>query len=459
MIATLIRREFLEHVTSLRLSVLLIMTTGLLVTSAAYFSARYDSTTTQSPFVRPGASQGLVDKDGKTNLMMAPCTGFGLHRALSPLGFLAGAGEREFPDLVMVAPHGLKSIQRETKTGEAFEPAAPADWAYLIGVILSFGAGLLTYRSVSGERRDGTLAQVLANPVPKSMPLLAKYLAALLALAFVLTFAMASGVLTLIILGKVSLGGDDWMKLSLFWGTSILYLSFFVLLGLLSSVAGRSPMMSAAGFLLNWTLLVFIIPNLGGIIAGFDHTVLPPREISAMEQAISARYPEPPGTTLQQSSVIMLEREDASEALLIQHFHAMCGQVGTGERFARLSPSAVYAYAAEATAGGGVPRLIQFVDNAVRYRKGLFQAMLDADRSDPSSQHIYIPYRCGGNVFSPRNVDLGPAKEFRDLPPSSGESLLAAMWDLLLLGVYNLLAFAVAFTWFLRQDVAALPGE
>jgi len=178
-----------------------------------------------------------------------------------------------------------------------------------------------------------------------------------------------------------------------------------------------------------------------------------------MEQAISARYPEPPGTTLQQSSVIMLEREDASEALLIQHFHAMCGQVGTGERFARLSPSAVYAYAAEATAGGGLPRLIQFVDNAVRYRKGLFQAMLDADRSDPSSQHIYIPYRCGGNVFSPRNVDLGPAKEFRDLPPSSGESLLAAMWDLLLLGVYNLLAFAVAFTWFLRQDVAALPGE
>ena len=129
MIATLIRREFLEHVTSLRLSVLLIMTTGLLVTSAAYFSARYDSATNQSPFVRPGASQGLVDKDGKTNLMMAPCTGFGLHRALSPLGFLAGAGEREFPDLVMVAPHGLKSIQRETKTGEAFEPAEPADWA------------------------------------------------------------------------------------------------------------------------------------------------------------------------------------------------------------------------------------------------------------------------------------------------------------------------------------------
>jgi ABC-type transport system involved in multi-copper enzyme maturation permease subunit len=98
------------------------------------------------------------------------------------------------------------------------------------------------------------------------------------------------------------------------------------------------------------------------------------------------------------------------------------------------------------------------VDNAVRYREGFLQAIIAADKSDPKSEHRYVPWWCGGNHFSMLAVDPGPAKEFRDILPSAGEGLSAAFWDVFLLLLYTIIAFAVAFWRFARQDVAPAPG-
>ena len=102
--------------------------------------------------------------------------------------------------------------------------------------------------------------------------------------------------------------------------------------------------------------------------------------------------------------------------------------------------------------------MMRFIDNVVRYREGLLGAMIEADKEDTASQHRYVPWRCGGSNFSHRTVDLGQAKEFRDVPPSSTEGLKAAFWDLFLLILYNMVAFAIAFWRFARQDVAPTPG-
>ena len=69
-----------------------------------------------------------------------------------------------------------------------------------------------------------------------------------------------------------------------------------------------------------------------------------------------------------------------------------------------------------------------------------------------------MPWSCGSGNFSQRVVDLGPAKEFRDPPPTGVEGLQAALMDLALLVLYNGLLFLVTFYRFARQDVAPTSG-
>ena len=108
--------------------------------------------------------------------------------------------------------------------------------------------------------------------------------------------------------------------------------------------------------------------------------------------------------------------------------------------------------------GGGPFRLTRFVENAVRYRRGLLDAVIAADRNDPKSEHRYVPWWCGGNHFSSLKVDPGPAKEFHDVLPSAGEGVAAGLWDIVLLLLYSMIAFAASFWRFARQDVAPAPG-
>jgi len=96
----------------------------------------------------------------------------------------------------------------------------------------------------------------------------------------------------------------------------------------------------------------------------------------------------------------------------------------------------------------------------VHFREGLFQAIIEADKQDPKSEHRYVPWWSGPSAkhFSQRVVDLGPAKNFRDTLPSSSEGLDSAVWDIFLLVFYNLLTFALVFWRFAGQAVAPTPG-
>ena len=51
------------------------------------------------------------------------------------------------------------------------------DWSYIIGLVTSFVAILLTFDAISGERENGTLALVLSNAVSRAGVLAGKFLA------------------------------------------------------------------------------------------------------------------------------------------------------------------------------------------------------------------------------------------------------------------------------------------
>ncbi|RPH38096.1 ABC transporter permease, partial [bacterium] len=354
---------------------------------------------------------------------------------------------------------GVRAIRRTSDIGDIVRGSAHVDWTFVVSVILSFAAGLLTYKSISGERRDGTLTLALSHSVSRSTVLFGKYFAALFSLSLALVLAGLLSLIVLQITGAVRFGGDDWMKLCLFGLASILYLSVFTLVGLICSVFTRTPLTSAVAFLFVWTGLVFVIPNLAGIVAGQIGKIQTPLQMREIANAIPDQLSLAAGMDDEQIAAVKLRRELARERLLSEYLQSLVRQVELGQDVARMSPTSTFTFAAEQIVGGGTHRLTQFVNNAVRFREAFFQAIIQADRQDPQSQHRYVPWWVGSNPFSHRLVDIGPAKEFRDLAPASADCLIAALRDIGLLMLYNLLAFAIAFWRFARQEVTPAYGE
>ena len=57
------------------------------------------------------------------------------------------------------------------------------DWAFVMGLIVSFVAILFTYDAVCGEREDGTLRLMLSGSVPRDGVLLGKFIGAFLSVS------------------------------------------------------------------------------------------------------------------------------------------------------------------------------------------------------------------------------------------------------------------------------------
>ena len=452
MLWKIVKRELREHLLSFRFAVILALTLLLMVASAMVFSVGYGNALRDYP----RRVEGLVDEEGKTNLQGVPCSGFNVRRMPVEMAFCAGSAARELPQGANLNANEMSSISRRGTIEGALGGSAHVDWVFVVAAVLSFGAGVLTYRSISGELQDGTLALVLANPVSRGVVFVGKYLAALLTLGMSLTIGGVLGLLVLRWLAPVDFGAEEWLKLALAGVLSLLYLSCAVLIGLHCSVFGRSPVISAVTFLFIWAALVFVVPNLGGVLVGQLRPVDRQAQIHAAFVAVDERLPHEPGMDAFALAEVDRERAQAQERVLIQYIDELVRQVRLGRHLTRISPASTFTYAVEEATGGGIGRLEKFVDNVVRFRRGVFTAVVEADREDPESEHRYRPYYCGGSQFSQRKVDLGPAKEFKDPPPSSAEGLEAALLALALLVLYNGVLFLVTYLRFVRQDVA--PG-
>ena len=72
-------------------------------------------------------------------------------------------------------------------------------------------------------------------------------------------------------------------------------------------------------FLFTWTCLVFVIPNLAGMLAGQAGDVRTPLEMKEIAASIPDRFPLPPGMSDAEISSVKLRRELAREKLLIEY--------------------------------------------------------------------------------------------------------------------------------------------
>ena len=130
----------------------------------------------------------------------------------------------------------------------------------LIGIILGFDA-------VNSEYSRGTISRVLAQPLFRDAFINGKFLAGLMTIAIML----ASIILIIFGLGLRMLGfgpaGGELSRIGIFFGISVIYVGFWLSLGILFSVIFRQTTSSALASIAIWMFFSFFLYMLAGLIA------------------------------------------------------------------------------------------------------------------------------------------------------------------------------------------------
>jgi len=145
----------------------------------------------------------------------------------------------------------------------------------IIGIALGFDA-------INGERTQGTLARILAQPVHRDSVYNGKFLAGLLTLS-VAVFSMGVAVVGT---GMFRLGvppsGDEMVRLTGFGLIVVLYLAFWLALAMAASIFLRNAVASALMSLGGWIVLSLFV---GFLATGVAERIVP--DVQTADEALS----------------------------------------------------------------------------------------------------------------------------------------------------------------------------
>jgi ABC-type transport system involved in multi-copper enzyme maturation permease subunit len=144
-----------------------------------------------------------------------------------------------------------------------------ADLVFIVTILMSLMALILSYDAISGEKEDGTLKLVLSNGLARSKIVLAKFVGGVLTITGPFLVSLAAGMLIILLHPRVDWTGADWGALGLVAVGAVLYFAVFYLIGILISSAHRSSASSIMTSLFVWVLLVLVVPNLSPYAASF----------------------------------------------------------------------------------------------------------------------------------------------------------------------------------------------
>jgi ABC-type transport system involved in multi-copper enzyme maturation permease subunit len=366
------------------------------------------------------------------------------------------------------------------------------DLTFIVTILMSLVALILTYDAVSGEKEDGTLKLMLANSLPRSKIILAKVAGAVLTLIGPLVVSLAAGMLVVLLHPRVDWTGADWGALGLIVVGAVLYSGVFALIGILVSSVHRSSASSIMTSLFVWTLLVLVVPNLSPYVASFltpaPSRIKIARETSRLTDVdrddlgrkLMARYQgevlrEYPvlGERLTESEVKRRVAEDPeyrkafeanraanerawAEANRIQGAKAEelnedlrrkeAAQTGLARAISMVSPLADFAYLATDLSSTGTRNQVHFGSLArlwgqAFYRDYRTKKVEELRAKDPTADPWNTP------------IDMTDAPRFRYVEEGLGGRVQAALPPLAVLLGYGVVLFAAAYVAFIRYDV------
>jgi len=418
MVGTIARKEIAANLLSYKFFAVMALTTVLLLTS---FFVMYED------FKARQADYELIRaKPGEAVAVIPP----------NPLSIFAKGLDEAMTRSFEVSVIGI-NVRAGQESGNpifAFFPAP--DFVYVVKVILSLVALLFGFDQVSRERESGVLRLVLSNPVSRGTVLLGKWLGnfASLAVPFVLISLLGFAVMNLD--PGIRFGADGTGRFLLLVAIALVYIGLFLSLGIFVSALTRRSASTLVVLLLLWTLLVFILPNLGTLVARQMVDVPSVKALSEKRQQIwtsevLTQITEQRAVGFRGDADIrrrhleaINDRLDKLESDYRTKFDRL---VALAKAINRLSPSAGFLYATTELAGTGIGEESRLKGEIIRYKDAVLLEMTRGAKQAPAFSYRY---RTVGRVLTE-----------------------GALLDLAGLAVLAIILFALGFVAFVRYDV------
>ena len=417
MILTIVRREMLDHFMSARFSLSIGLATVLFVLNGALFSGEFEQRMAlyRAQVLDTADWQRMHHGELATLGIRGP--GW-LAKRPSPLLFCASGRDELLPSSIGAQTSSLRSGSRwgvlihgpwtlvyNAVSGPPMSSVASdfieIDWAFIIGFVFSFIAILLTYDAIAGERAAGTLGLLMSQPVSRFSVLLGKFLAAMGILVVSLVIGIAFSLLTIGLTGTIALDEVLLGKVAIIVLASILYVSFFVAVGLLVSALTEQAGTCLAVLMLIWTTLIVLMPNvLIGVVHSLSDVELDwkGRQLAIdslwEEHQLDSKENPAPGGAMPRDYVESFTSYISDRLAIEQRFQDAflrenLDQVEFGRNLNRLSPHGVFQYVLESVAETGLPRHVRFVEAARKYERTFRSFIERRDSADQDSFHLF----------------------------------------------------------------------
>ena len=484
MFATLLWKELLDHLISLRFTITCLLCFFVLLNSFVVRSADYVQLSTDfakdAALERAAQEQVRYPWDVQWNSRQ-------IRQAPNPLKiFVRGVSDANGFTVRMRGTDPVQIVRNERATNTSVKLFPPIDLVAFVGLIMSLMAILFGYDAVCGEKQQGTLRLMLSYAVPRDTVLMVKWLGGLIALLVPYGFAVVAMIAIIMINQSIALTDQHWLQLAAIFGLSVLYLAVIYSLALWVSCLTHRASTSIMLLVALWVVLFLATPNLAPYIAQQIHPLKNAHDIErdrfdSRTQIWQRVYEEP---TRALNKKLGLERgwwrtidwsdweqvkpvreRDVQRANWAQEaifeILALYDKIETGlnansqqqvritRRLSRLSPYGSFAMASAELAGEGPDQRDYFLKQARQYHNALMKwACVEdvaANQYRLDTQARRIP------ALTPDKIAAIP--RFNFVPPVADTYFRGVLLDAGILAGVMVVSFLLSYMAFLRYDV------
>ena len=469
MLMTLIQKEVMHHILSVRFVALLVMCL-LLVPLTLHINYRnylqnqvnYQESIKLSVSEAEEKPPDAPDPDTEVSKLFLEPT---------PLSVFAKGLEESLPSYLGMTRNGVK--QGSTSLGEA--PLSSAlgnlDFLFVVSTVFSLLALLFTFDAVAGEREAGTLRITLANALPRDMFLWSKLIGGYIVFVVPFLVSFLLGLLLLVSQGFPLGESNIFLRVLSLTLVSLLYIGVFFAIGTVISTCLDNSKTALIVVFTVWVLAVLITPRVGFLTAKL---IAPTRAVQSvyMEKTairnnldaekgkvIGKKITETLGTSFNFNETLpeIIALREPIDAEYRQKFQEQVNKVeqeyqrekkrqeSVGETLSRITPTSSLIYLAMNLAGTGKVKRNNYFQAGTRYYVQLEEAYFGEIRDDDFATMA----RFVSGKSKPKKIAPPPDVIETDL----SETLRHSAVDLLLLCFLAVVLTTVAFLKFFRTDI------
>jgi ABC-type transport system involved in multi-copper enzyme maturation permease subunit len=416
------------------------------------------------------------------------------HRPPSVLSIFALGLDPFLPDKVITSRTGLFDT---AKAHGINNPQSllfgKVDLLFNVSFVMSLAALIFTFNSISSEKEKGTLRLAIANSIPRGKVLLAKIAGNYIVILFPFLISLLFALLILDASPDVSIMSQQvWPSLLVIIFVTLLFLFAMVGLGICISTLTHTSLTSIVILLFVWVILVLAVPKVSPMIAEIIYPVESQSVLSLRKQIASKNVKEEydqkrkelfdkcrtafgiplgggisnqPSNNKEEKAYAQYEKElpllneecQKHTANVIRQIEQDYKnkrhiQASIAMNLSRISPVSCYTYLLSGLSKTGITEPENFDKNAQIYQDEVKKSIYD--------NYIITAYGGVGTGTATSVNSIDGFDTSKDSIPEMkyqyrtfAEALQAGWVDLLLLFLFSILFFVVAYVKFSKYDV------